>query len=258
MYEAWTNKVILLYLPSHTTHALQPLDVAVFGPLKLRYHQITVNWACFDISAPIAKQNFLMAYEEASRLAFTPENGKAGFKATGIQPLNCKKVLDILGLFVEDDSQLQPPEPTRPVTPPPSQLLSDLITTPNNGQQVAKLKRRMRQNLTAVDRAKNKLLSKCAKSLDLKNTRIAILEAENKRLAEEVRSRKLTRRRKVQPDPNGRFATIESIKKAQDELHQLQETGRPATRTTAISEEEEEEESDISSPEEDCIIVRLD
>lgn len=33
------NNVILLSFPPHTTHRLQPLDVAVYGPIKTFYEQ---------------------------------------------------------------------------------------------------------------------------------------------------------------------------------------------------------------------------
>ena len=62
----------------------------------------------------------------------------------------------------------------------------------------------------------------------------------------------------MQPDPNGRFVTMEAIQKAQEELNQIQETGRVAPRATVNTEEEELEESDLSSLEDDCIVVRTD
>ena len=34
----FTNNIILCCLPSHTSHKLQPCDVAVFSPLKAAYH----------------------------------------------------------------------------------------------------------------------------------------------------------------------------------------------------------------------------
>lgn len=34
---AIANKIILLCLPPHTTHILQPLDVAIFAPLALAH-----------------------------------------------------------------------------------------------------------------------------------------------------------------------------------------------------------------------------
>jgi hypothetical protein len=33
---ATTNKIILLCLPLHATHMLQPLDIGVFGPVAVR------------------------------------------------------------------------------------------------------------------------------------------------------------------------------------------------------------------------------
>jgi hypothetical protein len=36
---AHSNKIILLYLPAHTTHLLQPLDIGIFGPQSKFYSQ---------------------------------------------------------------------------------------------------------------------------------------------------------------------------------------------------------------------------
>lgn len=38
------NDMILLCLPSHTTSALQPLDVSVFGPFKKYFYAETNNF----------------------------------------------------------------------------------------------------------------------------------------------------------------------------------------------------------------------
>ena len=35
MWECFLNHVYIVFLPAHTSHFLQPLDVAVFRPLKL-------------------------------------------------------------------------------------------------------------------------------------------------------------------------------------------------------------------------------
>ncbi|KAM5529280.1 transposase [Fusarium oxysporum f. sp. phaseoli] len=45
MKKAWLNKIWLSWLPSHSSHITQPLDVAVFGPLKRYYRQLTRFWA---------------------------------------------------------------------------------------------------------------------------------------------------------------------------------------------------------------------
>jgi len=38
------NGVILLQLPVHTIHRLQPLDVAIFGPMESYYEQAVKKW----------------------------------------------------------------------------------------------------------------------------------------------------------------------------------------------------------------------
>lgn len=56
MFEAFNNRVFLEYLPPHSSHLTQPLDVAVFGPVKTYYRQNTKFFASFDTSAPEQKK----------------------------------------------------------------------------------------------------------------------------------------------------------------------------------------------------------
>ena len=82
------NDVIILCFPPHTTHALQPLDVAVFKSLKDFFSKSV--WAlCF------AKKNFIVSKREFARVvkgpierAFSIPNFKAGFAKSGIFPFN--------------------------------------------------------------------------------------------------------------------------------------------------------------------------
>ena len=59
------NEIILFCLPPHTTHTLQPLDVAVFKSLKDNYSK-TVR------SLTIAKQSFLVMKGEFSKVICEP------------------------------------------------------------------------------------------------------------------------------------------------------------------------------------------
>src|SRR5450755_3716280 len=46
-------KIILLYLPAHTTHRLQPLDIGIFGPLTYFYSNEVVDfsrWSGLNVS----------------------------------------------------------------------------------------------------------------------------------------------------------------------------------------------------------------
>ena len=59
---ACEKNVILFCLPPHTTHALQPLDVAVFKSLK-DYFSKAVRAVCF------AKKNFIVSKRDFARVA---------------------------------------------------------------------------------------------------------------------------------------------------------------------------------------------
>lgn len=80
--------VILLQLPSHTTHKLQPLDVSFFKPLETFYIQEIQKhlrtYPNLTISLFQVSQIFTPAYRRAATL----ENAASGFKNTGIWPVN--------------------------------------------------------------------------------------------------------------------------------------------------------------------------
>lgn len=46
MWECKRNNVELLFLPSHSSHVLQPLDLGTFSPLKSRYQKEIADLAC--------------------------------------------------------------------------------------------------------------------------------------------------------------------------------------------------------------------
>jgi hypothetical protein len=175
MYEVWINKVVLLYLPSHLTHLLQPLDVAIFSSLKSHYHGETAEWVSYDITAPMAKQMFLEAYVKASYKAFSQHNMQKGFSTTGIVPLNRNKPLSKEGAFVNTEGEehlprAETPEPRRPRT-----LTKDL-STPQKSQDIRKQTRVLRKRLDEVDKAHIKLVFLAGKALDTRNATIAVLQ----------------------------------------------------------------------------------
>jgi hypothetical protein len=62
MWECRQNNVHLVYLPPHSSHVLQPLDLACFGPFKSRYRAQIANPACYEDTAPIKKIRFIQYY----------------------------------------------------------------------------------------------------------------------------------------------------------------------------------------------------
>ncbi|KAG8951472.1 hypothetical protein FRC04_006004 [Tulasnella sp. 424] len=83
-YAAEHNIIVISY-PPHTTHALQGLDVACFGPLKLYWSEEKAKWERLK-KRRLGKNDFLAVYSLARRRAFTEKNIKSAFRATGVVP----------------------------------------------------------------------------------------------------------------------------------------------------------------------------
>ena len=78
----------LLTLPSHTSHALQPLDVSIFKPLKQNFHQYRDYWMSRNIDVQATKVTLAQWVSLALRKALTERNIQTGFRKAGIYPIN--------------------------------------------------------------------------------------------------------------------------------------------------------------------------
>lgn len=90
------NGVSLLTFPPHCSHRLQPLDVAVYGPLKTHYNNACTSWLHSNPATPMTVFNIAQCFGDAYPLAFIPRNITSGFRATGIWPYN-------RDIFTDDD-----------------------------------------------------------------------------------------------------------------------------------------------------------
>ncbi|KAK0367669.1 transposase [Colletotrichum limetticola] len=86
MWECYRNNVYLLFLPPHTSHVLQPLDMAVFGPIKSKYRKELSKEEIVDNSTIVGKRYFLSCYQKARLAGLTSLNIRSGWKATGLYP----------------------------------------------------------------------------------------------------------------------------------------------------------------------------
>jgi len=80
------HHIIIICLPSHTTHALQPCDVGVFGPLA-RAWKSQVTQASQE-NTPITKANLLLYYHKARTIALKSTTILSAFRKTGIYPFD--------------------------------------------------------------------------------------------------------------------------------------------------------------------------
>lgn len=82
------NGVIMLQLPGHTTHRLQPLDVAIFGPMETYYGQAIQQWLRSNPGKKVSQFEVAKLLNTAYSKAASIENAAQGFKATGCWEVN--------------------------------------------------------------------------------------------------------------------------------------------------------------------------
>jgi DDE superfamily endonuclease len=90
-------RILVLVLPPHSTHRLQPLDVSLFSPLS-SYYTNELNQLIFDSLGIInmSKRAFWSVFWPAWKQAFTPQNIASGFAKTGIFPFDPSIVLNAI------------------------------------------------------------------------------------------------------------------------------------------------------------------
>ena len=116
------NNIITLCIPAYLSHLLQPLDIRYFRPLKRAYRREIENLICGYITH-VGKEDFLSAFGVAHRVAITESNIQAGFRASGLTPINPEVVLEKL------DLRLRSVTPA-PITPPANVIEPWISQTP--------------------------------------------------------------------------------------------------------------------------------
>ncbi|RPA95639.1 hypothetical protein L873DRAFT_1697201, partial [Choiromyces venosus 120613-1] len=79
------NKVIPIYLPPHTSHCLQPLNVSVFSTYKHAYY-VELHEPYESHDCGVGKHNFYQMISKVQPIALTPENIRSRFWYAGIIP----------------------------------------------------------------------------------------------------------------------------------------------------------------------------
>ena len=84
--------IVLLFLPPHSSHLLQPLDVAIFAPLKCTI-SLQISHLLWSGIVRIQKVEWLEHYIEAHEQAITKTNILAGWHRVELFPENMHRVL---------------------------------------------------------------------------------------------------------------------------------------------------------------------
>nr|XP_026483579.1 uncharacterized protein LOC113391735 [Vanessa tameamea] len=81
------NDVTILKLPPHTSHLLQPLDVAVFKSFKSKWDRKLVEWQRHNVGIKMPKKVFAQTLAETWQDT-SPDVIRNGFKKAGIYPFD--------------------------------------------------------------------------------------------------------------------------------------------------------------------------
>lgn len=88
------NNVILLAFPPNATLFLQPLDVGVFGALKIRLHEAVDSFAADPRNPPVTRRNIASIAFSAWDECCSEKNVLSGWRKSGIWPLDPRAVPD--------------------------------------------------------------------------------------------------------------------------------------------------------------------
>ena len=211
MYECFLNDIYLLFLPAHTSHVLQPLDISIFSPLKGQYRREINNINTYGISVestPLAKAQFLQAYEKARTAAFTKRNIISGWRGTGLWPVNRMKALN--NEMVASSGPPRPCTPESTVPEMPDAPTHIRFWTPKSGRD---LNRQIQVLPVAArrDHLVRQLFAKMSKGLDAKNWDLAAQELDIGKLQAQITRQQPNKRQEVEKNPNERFVGIKEV-----------------------------------------------
>ena len=91
---ARADNVHLLCLPAHTTHILQLLDVGVFKSFKANFSKACTKYIADNPGRVVTTDKLASLVAAAWPLSYTPVNIMAGFKKSGVFPINPSEVTD--------------------------------------------------------------------------------------------------------------------------------------------------------------------
>ena len=122
------NGIILMSLPPHTTHRLQPLDTPLFKSVESYYDEAVRQWLCNHPGRAVTTWQVAGLFAEAYGRAATIQTAVNGFRSTGIMPYDPNVIPD--HMYAPSDvtdtpmanvtQNVQEPQPSTSSEPQPS------------------------------------------------------------------------------------------------------------------------------------------
>ena len=168
--------IITLYLPAHSSHLTQPLDIGCFSVLKRMYGKELENFIKASVDY-IIKIEFFIAFKATHEKTIIKSNVLGGFRGAGLILFDSQAVISKLNI------KLQTPTSTSPLLPAADSWVSQ---TPHNPMEVIsqsqyvrdRMARHQESSLTPTFSAMEQLMKGASEFIHL----VTLLKKENKTL----------------------------------------------------------------------------
>jgi 4-hydroxybenzoate polyprenyltransferase len=253
MWQCFSNKIYVVYLPPHTSHILQPLDLGVFASLKVVYKAEADLLNFYTENTVSGKQLFLFCYRKGREKALKESNVLIGWRASGLWPVNMAKPLLSIQLLENTKkaaARAKMDDTTRKrrielVTPVPISIKKVVLSTPRASREIRTLHGFFDEGNHSIA-TQRLLFRKVEKGYDEKDWQLKMALRENELLKARLEAMAPVKRKKVETSPNSRFVNIRAIRRAQIAAGAIE------------AESADEEGSEKSETPESCIVVGSD
>lgn len=254
----------MLGFPAHTSHRLQPLDVALYGPLKKAYNNCCDDHMVNNPGSTISIKNISAIFGKAYLKVASVRTALNGFKTTGIEPFDStvfteedfepSLTTDIpvdneagtTELPIANTSTLPNDLPTEPVCNIPTDQIPGPSNLPPLPKSVLKKSRKPRQKLPSLH----------ITGTPVKNA------LENKRKEQEDKVNRKTQRmlkkNKANAKPKIKQNKTKNIKNKKTHVRQLEFSSSDESDTVEIQYVDTDDDMDLDDllqdVEKDCII----
>ena len=258
------NNIQVLVLPPHTSHILQPLDVAIFGPLKKALTTTLSPYHEAQLSR-IQKAEWVEAYDQARNMTFTPQNIASAWRGAGLVPLDRKKALR----YLQPEQIVEEPAVRTPPSSPTKMIFNSVYLNSSSPEYGAlqRANKALQEHIAVLQTPVRTFLMKMASQSERNSTRKIIHNHELKALRSIVNKRRDVKKGKRAVLKGNFRITIEELRDgvltAEQDSATRENKKRKKSKKTANEvnkarlEDTESLEEAENSEIQDCIVVAM-
>jgi DDE superfamily endonuclease len=211
-YLCYQNNVHLLFLPAHSSHKLQSLDMGPFSPLAKRYSEAIHEYTPTGTTT-LNRRIFIEIYAQIRPLTLSDRVIRAGWTRTGLQPENEQRILDLSEVKNFGHTTPEYQSPAIPESP------NGLLSTPKRFKEFQTIISEITAKSTPTTRRR---VEKLSHAVIQEHTAAVLLQNELKQLRDHtVDTERNKRSKRIRKEVNQRSWDLEQIKAAREGPNKL-------------------------------------